>query len=212
MISCHGQAVISCHKLSWARRHQLTWAGVLRDISFSEVYWWRGILILIMQKCGQNILLWVNFGNFSQFGPDLAKFQPSWRNQNSIFPNVSLKVRFFTLKIIFLTKKSSLKFKKVFRFGTFYVAHKIFHTFPQVKGLNNYINFPFSLIIFQKIYFWRLKYTSQTKYIFWGNLQFLGWHLYYKNNDENCLIVLIWGQKIYFLSQNYTSQTIYFCL
>ena len=47
-------------------------SGVLRDTSFSEVYWWRGILILILQKYGQNILLWGNFGNFSQFCPDLA--------------------------------------------------------------------------------------------------------------------------------------------
>ena len=121
------------------------------------------------------------------------------------------KVRFFTLKIIFLTKKV-LKNLKTFRFGTFFVARKIVHTFSQIKGLNNDTNSSFSLIILQKLYFWRLKYASQTKYIFWGNLQFLRWHLYYKNNDENCLIVLIWGQKIYFWSQNYTSQTIYFCL
>ena len=89
---------------------------------------------------------------------------------------------------------------------------KIFHTFPQVKGLKNEEKFPFTFTRLQKMYFWRLKYAFQTKYIFWENLQFLCWHLYFKKNDENCLNVLIWSQKIYFWSQNYTSQTIYFFL
>ena len=30
-----------------------TLTGVLRDTSFSEVYWWRGILILLLQKYGK---------------------------------------------------------------------------------------------------------------------------------------------------------------
>ena len=92
------------------------------------------------------------------------------------------------------------------------VQGKIFHTFPQVKGLKNEEKFPFPFTWLQKMYFWRLKYAFQTKYIFWENLQFLRWHLYFKNNDENCLNVLIWSQNIYFWSQNYTSQTIYFFL
>ena len=81
--------------------------GVLRDTSFSEVYWWRGILILILQKYGQNILLWEHLGNLSQFSLDLAKFQPAQRNSDNTFPNVSQKVRFLALKIIFQLKKFS---------------------------------------------------------------------------------------------------------
>ena len=35
------------------KKKDLDLAGVLRDTSFSEVYWWRGILILLLQKYGK---------------------------------------------------------------------------------------------------------------------------------------------------------------